>query len=58
MYGHICPGCGAHLDPGEQCEDCRSEREQRRERTGKISGHMEKMIRVGKNGQMQLVFER
>ena len=18
----VCPGCGAHLDPGERCEDC------------------------------------
>lgn len=22
MYGKICPGCGAHLDPGEKCSDC------------------------------------
>lgn len=57
MYEHICPGCGAHLDPGEPCEDCRAEKERRRERTEKISGHMEKMVRVGKNGQMQLIFE-
>lgn len=57
MYEHICPGCGAHLDPGESCEDCRLEKERRQERTAKISGHMEKMVRVGKNGQMQLIFE-
>lgn len=23
-YFHICPRCGAHLDPGEVC-DCRNE---------------------------------
>ncbi len=22
-YYRICPDCGAHLDPGESCEDCR-----------------------------------
>lgn len=56
MYGYICPDCGCHLDPGEKC-DCREEREKQKERTAKISGRMEKMVRVGKNGQMQLVFE-
>lgn len=24
-YYHTCPTCGANLDPGEQCEDCREE---------------------------------
>lgn len=28
MYGYICPHCGDHLDPGEQCE-CRREKEER-----------------------------
>lgn len=22
-YYHTCPECGANLDPGEVCEDCR-----------------------------------
>ena len=22
-YWRECPGCGAHLDPGEVCEDCK-----------------------------------
>ena len=22
-YYRTCPGCGANLDPGEVCEDCR-----------------------------------
>ena len=22
-YFKVCPGCGASLDPGEECEDCR-----------------------------------
>lgn len=22
-YYHTCPHCGANLDPGEQCSDCR-----------------------------------
>lgn len=22
-YYRVCPGCGANLDPGEICEDCR-----------------------------------
>lgn len=23
MKYRVCPDCGAHLDPGEVCEDCR-----------------------------------
>ena len=23
-YFRVCPHCGAHLDPGEVCTDCRS----------------------------------
>lgn len=26
MIYRICPGCGAHLDPGERC-DCQNEKE-------------------------------
>ena len=26
-YYRVCPTCGAHLDPGEICEDCRREKE-------------------------------
>lgn len=26
-YYHPCPGCGANLDPGEICEDCRKAKE-------------------------------
>lgn len=25
MYYHICPDCGANLDPGEKC-DCKKEK--------------------------------
>lgn len=24
-YFRICPGCGAKLDPGEPCEECREQ---------------------------------
>lgn len=27
-YFKICPTCGAHLDPGETCDDCRTEKVQ------------------------------
>lgn len=27
-YFKTCPICGAHLDPGEVCDDCRNTREQ------------------------------
>lgn len=56
MYGYICPDCGCHLDPQEKC-DCREEREQKREKAAVFSKRMESMIRVGEDGQMQLVFE-
>ena len=26
-YYRTCPHCGAHLDPGEICDDCRTETE-------------------------------
>lgn len=25
-YYKVCPHCGAHLDPGEACTDCREEK--------------------------------
>lgn len=25
-YFKVCPTCGAHLDPGETCDDCRTEK--------------------------------
>ncbi len=31
MYGYICEDCGAHLDPGEEC-DCVQRRREKRER--------------------------
>lgn len=31
MYGYICEDCGAHLDPGEEC-DCVQRRREIRER--------------------------
>ena len=42
-YYHICPQCGAHLDPGERC-DCEDGKEKRppplqRETAGKESYH-------------------
>lgn len=52
MYGYICPNCGAHLDPGERC-DCIEEKERNRETVMKMS----KILEVGKNGQMKIMFE-
>lgn len=37
MYGYICPECGAHLDPGENC-DCRSEKEQKKKKSLRFPG--------------------
>lgn len=31
MYGYICEECGAHLDPGEEC-DCVQRRKEVRKR--------------------------
>jgi len=30
-YYHTCPGCGAALDPGEECSDCNQNIEEDRE---------------------------
>jgi|GEM_PF-1330782 len=27
-YYHTCPGCGAALDPGEECSDCNQDNEE------------------------------
>ena len=27
MYYWTCPDCGANLDPGESCEDCKNKKE-------------------------------
>jgi predicted amidophosphoribosyltransferase len=27
-YFHTCPDCGAHLDPGEECLDCKEKNEE------------------------------
>ena len=32
MSYNVCPDCGASLDPGERCEDCVKEREEKRNR--------------------------
>lgn len=52
MYFVTCPKCGAHLDPGEKCEDCEEKaREQELERRTEIV----KFI-VEKSGQLRLAF--
>ncbi len=43
-----CPLCGANLDPGESC-DCQEKKEQENQR-------MQSIMRVGKDGQMQMCF--
>lgn len=30
MYGYICEDCGAHLDPGEECDCVQRRREVRK----------------------------
>ena len=27
-YFHTCPDCGANLDPGEECQDCKEDYEE------------------------------
>ncbi len=49
-YYHICPKCGAHLDPGEKC-DCREKEEKFRKQEEEIR----KVIRTERSGQMVLV---
>ena len=50
MYFVECPGCGAHLDPGEKCEECQ-EREQ--ELTRKAA-EMARIFITESTGQMRL----
>lgn len=45
MYGRICEHCGAHLDPGEKCEDCLKKEMQDR---------LMSKVREGMDGQMRL----
>ena len=49
----ICPDCGAHLDPGEQC-DCHEEYVLEREKREKATVFIEKMMKEEKNGQLRL----
>lgn len=52
MYGYICPGCGAHLDPGERC-DCVAKRKE----TDRKIKEQEKQYITETNGQLRLVLE-
>ena len=52
MYGYICPGCGAHLDPGEHC-DCDAERKE----TNRKIKEQEKQYITEANGQLRLAVE-
>lgn len=45
-----CPLCGANLDPGEPC-DCQDERELEKQK-------IQRMLKVGKGGQMRMHFEQ
>lgn len=53
MSYNICPGCGAHLDPSEICEDCINEMENKRIRINQI----ESLMIAGPNGQYMLALE-
>lgn len=40
-YYHICPICGAALDPGERCSDCQTEPSTKQEKTEKAAPVLE-----------------
>lgn len=46
MYGYICEHCGAHLDPGEKCEDCKKKKEKQ--------DRLMIKVREGRDGQMRM----
>lgn len=52
MYGYICPGCGAHLDPGECC-DCVAKGKE----TDRKIKEQEKQYITETNGQLRLTLE-
>ena len=53
MYDYVCPVCGAHLDPGENC-DCAAEREiqemECRERIKAVS----ELLEIEDDGQFRM----
>ena len=52
MYRYVCQHCGAHLDPGENCDCMEKEREQRK------SNNTWKKLRPNyKTGQFELVLD-
>lgn len=53
MYFNICPVCGATLDPGERCEDCRK----RAKRIKETEKRLDQVIVEDGNGQLTLELE-
>ena len=49
-FYNTCPLCGANLDPNESC-DCQEEKEQEEQ-------NIQKMLTVGKGGQIQMLFSQ
>ncbi len=43
-YYRTCPRCGAHLDPGEQCQDCRENEKTPAGATNTGEGKAEKVL--------------
>lgn len=52
MYYDVCPKCGCTLDPGEACEDCIREEEEKR----LIMEQMKKDICMDEDGQFRFMF--
>lgn len=52
MSYNVCPDCGASLDPGERCEDCVKEREEKRNRIELLNRN----LTVSNNGQYRFIF--
>lgn len=63
MY-HVCPICGAALDPGEQCEDCQERTESKsmmNKKTAPVLEHRERHGGTGFDGHcfhLQSIGER
>lgn len=52
MYYNECPKCGAHLDPGERCEEC-IDKKNKLDKTNEL---FKTITKDGKNGQIEFEF--
>lgn len=57
MYYNVCPKCGANLDPGEPCEDCKEKERREEEQKNKAKEMYENMLKVGDSNQLQMNLE-